>query len=197
MELKDIEDFFKKVENLYIIGLFFAAVILLYITVIGVSVLIMVNDKTYSEEEIKIDNVKKIMQDIIDRNNIIMYVLIGFLGFMALGISYFAYNKNKNMSDAFKALTDNKFTLSILLVLIFVMVAMNSFCKYIQDMPDKVIKQLNEDDKYKSWSKSEKSATANDELTNQGLAMSIAGSMASAIVIVLIVIFFKDRKPSA
>ena len=138
MELKDIEDFFKKVENLYIIGLFFAAVILLYITVIGVSVLIMVNDKTYSEEEIKIDNVKKIMQDIIDRNNIIMYVLIGFLGFMALGISYFAYNKNKNMSDAFKALTDNKITLSILLVLIIVMFAINSLCKYIQD-----IKSLN------------------------------------------------------
>ncbi len=138
MELKDIEDFFKKVENLYIIGLFFA-VILLYITVIGVSVLFMVNDKTYSEEEIKIDNVKKIMQDIIDRNNIIMYVSIGFLGFMALVISYFAYNKNKNMSDAFKALTDNKITLSILLVLIIVMLfAINSLCKYIQD-----IKSLN------------------------------------------------------
>ena len=126
-----------EVEHLYIIG-FFAAVILLYITVIGVSVLIMVNDKTYSEEEIKIDNVKKIMQDIIDRNNIIMYVLIGFLGFMALGISYFAYNKNKNMSDAFKALTDNKITLTILLVLIIVMFAINSLCKYIQD-----IKSLN------------------------------------------------------
>jgi len=127
-----------EVEHLYIIG-FFAAVILLYIIVIGVSVLIMVNDKTYSEEEIKIDNVKKIMQDIIDRNNIIMYVLIGFLGFMALGISYFAYNKNKNMSDAFKALTDNKITLSILLVLIIVMFAINSLCKYIQD-----IKSLND-----------------------------------------------------
>ena len=126
-----------EVEHLYIIG-FFAAVILLYIIVIGVSVLIMVNDKTYSEEEIKIDNVKKIMQDIIDRNNIIMYVLIGFLGFMALGISYFAYNKNKNMSDAFKALTDNKITLTILLVLIIVMFAINSLCKYIQD-----IKSLN------------------------------------------------------
>jgi len=196
MELKDIEDFFKKVENLYIIGLFFAAVILLYITVIGVSVVFMVTDKAYSEE-VETENVTKTMQDIIDRNNIIMYVLIGFLGVMILGIGGFAYNKNKNMSDAFKALTDNKFTLSVLLVLIFVMVAMNSFCKYIQDMPDKVIKQLNEDDKYKNWSKSEKSATANDELTNQGLAMSIAGSMASAIVIVLIVIFFKDRKPSA
>ena len=194
MELKDIEDFFKKVENLYIIGLFFAAVILLYITVIGVSIVFMVTDKTYSEE-VETGNVKKTMQDIIDRNNIVMYVLIGVLSVAVLGIGGFAYSKNKNMSDSLNALADNKFTLSILLVLIVVMVAMNSFCKYIQDMPEKVIKQLNEDDKYKNWSESEKSATANDELTNQGLAMSIAGSMASAIVIVLIVLFFKDKKP--
>jgi len=193
MELKDIEDFFKKVENLYIIGLFFALVILLYITVIGVSIVFMVTDKTYSEE-VETKNVTKTMQDIIDRNNIVMYVLIGFLSVAVIGIGGFAYSKNKNMSDILNALADNKFTLSILLVLIAVMVAMIFFCKYIQDMPDKVIKQLNEDDKYKNWSDSEKSATANDELTNQGLAMSIAGSMASAVVLVLIVLFFKDKK---
>ena len=55
--------------------------------------------------------------------------------------------------------------------------------------------EISNKDEYKNWSESEKSATANDELTNQGLAMSIAGSMASAIVIVLIVLFFKDKKP--
>ena len=147
MELKDIEDFFKKVENLYIIGLFFAAVILLYITVIGVSVVFMVTDKAYSEE-VETDNVTKTMQDIIDRNNIIMYVLIGFLGFMALVISYLVYSKSKesrergeiqniNMSDIFKALTNVKYIFSLVL-LIIVMVAINSLCKYIQD-----IKSLN------------------------------------------------------
>ena len=148
MELKDIEDFFKKVENLYIIGLFFALVILLYITVIGVSIVFMVTDKTYSEE-VETDNVKKTMQDIIYKNNIVMYVLIGVLSVAVIGIGGFAYSKNKNLSDIWNALADNKFTLSILLVLIAVMVAMIFFCKYIQDMPDKVIKQLNEDDKYK------------------------------------------------
>jgi len=146
MQIEDIKEFFGNVEN---IRLFFAAVIflLLYITVIGISVLIMVNDKTYSEE-VKIDNVKKIMQDIIDRNNIIMYVLIGFLGFMALVISYLVYSKSKesrergeiqniNMSDIFKALTNVKYIFSLVL-LIIVMVAINSLCKYIQD-----IKSLN------------------------------------------------------
>ena len=114
MEFKDIEKFL----NLYNIGLFFAVVILLYITVIGALIVSIVNDKTYSEE-VKTGNVKKTMQDIIHINSIVIYVLIGLFIVVFFGFGGFA-----------------KFTLSALIVSIAVMVAMNSLCKYIRDIKE-------------------------------------------------------------
>ena len=132
MEFKDIEDFFKKVENFlnfYNIGLFFAVVILLYITVIGALIVSIVNDKTYTEE-VKTGNVKKIMQNIIDINNIVIYVLFG------LFITVFGIVALINKENTLNALVDNKFTLLVLIVSIAVMVAMNSLCKYIKDIKE-------------------------------------------------------------
>ena len=63
---------------------------------------------------------------------------------------------------------------------------MTLFFDYVKRIPDTVIAD-------KNISSDDKSAAANDELTIQGLAMSIAGSIASVIVIALIVHFFYNK----
>jgi len=187
----DIENIFKK--NLYGIGLVLFAIVFLYITYIGISIISTVTDKTDNEEK-ENEDIKKHMDNIIEMNNIFMYILIGITVIWLIVIIGFAYKTNKNVLLTLKELLNNKVTLLLLLVLIVFIIIMNSFCNYIKNISENIIKQLNEDDKYKNWSLFEKSATANDELTNQGLAISISGSVASTVAIVLIVNFLYDKK---
>ena len=182
MEIKDIESFFSNIENSYVIGLFFALVVLLYITVTGIIIISTVTDKNANEEQETL-NIKKIMDASKDTTWTIMLV---FIGILLLTIFYFIYcyfNYNKNFIES---LTNNKFTLSLLVVLCGVSWLMTLFFDYVKRIPDTVIAD-------KNISSDDKSAAANDELTIQGLAMSIAGSIASVIVIALIVHFFYNK----
>jgi len=178
MNLTAIENFLNNAENLYIIILFTLLAITIYISVIGISTLVMVTDITYNESE-ELNNVNIIMKRIETINNYILYVTGGFLVVLFLfNIIPVLFNKeNKNKSQTMLNNLRNMSSIFVLLVIVIVVVLiMNAICNNIKNIA------TNSD------------GTANDKLSIQGMYMSIFGIIASVILIVAIYLFFSKKQ---
>lgn len=186
MELKDIEKFLNNVENLYMITLFTLLIITVYVSVIGISTIFMVTDVKPSEVE-ETKNVVIIMDKIKRVNNIILYyVCIGLLLILVGGTIAFVYtNKSIDSKDKFSTVLTklrNMVSIFVLIgIIMTVMFVMNAICDNIKSIADTKSNDF------------EVNATANDNLTIQGLYMSIFGIIASMILIVALYVYFVNK----
>jgi hypothetical protein len=180
MNLKTIENFLNNAENLYIVILFTLLAITIYVSVIGISTLVMVTDIAYNESE-ELNNVNIIMKRIETINNYILYVTGGFLVILLLFITIpVLFNKeNKNKSQTILDNLRNMSSIFVLLAIVIVVVLiMNAICNNIKNI---------------ATNNSNGDGTANDKLSIQGMYMSIFGIIASVILIVAIYLFFSKK----
>jgi hypothetical protein len=185
MELKDIEKFLNNAENLYLIILFTLLIITVYVSVIGISTIFMVTDVTQPEVQ-ETKNVVIIMDQIKTVNNYILFSLVGILLLLGGVTGTLVYlNKSIDSKDKFSTVLSNlRKLLSIFVligVVITVMLVMNAICDNIKSIADTKDTDV------------EVNAKANDNLTIQGLYMSIFGIIASMILIVALYVYFVNK----
>jgi hypothetical protein len=182
---KDVEKFLNNVENLYLITLFTLLIITVYVSVIGISTIFMVTDVNQPEVQ-ETKNVIIIMDKIKTVNNYILYGLIGVL-LLLVGVTATLVYTNKTIDSKDKLSTigtklRNMISIFILIgIVITVMLVMNAICDNIKSIADTKSSDV------------EINAKANDNLTIQGLYMSIFGIIASIILIVALYVYFVNK----
>ena len=182
---KDVEKFLINVENLYLITLFTLLIITVYVSVIGISTIFMVTDVNQHEVQ-ETKNVVIIMDQIKTVNNYILYGCIGFLLFLVgLNGGLVYMNKSIDSKDKFSTVLTklrNMVSIFVLIgIVITVMMAMNAICDNIKSIADTKSSDV------------EVNAKANDNLTIQGLYMSIFGIISSMILIVALYVYFVNK----
>ena len=183
MDLKTIEKFLGNAENLYVIILFTLISISIYVSVIGISTINMVTDIKQSESS-ETNNVKLIMEQINIINWYILYTILGLIGLIAVIIIATNVDITKKTVNGSKIISDGRNMMNIFILLLIVCViigVMILICNRIKNIADKNSTDF------------EINATANDELTVQGMYMSVFGITASVILIIAIYLFFVKK----
>jgi len=185
MELKDIEKILNNADNLYLIIVFTLLIITVYVFVIGISTTFMVTDVNQPEVQ-ETKNVVIIMDQIKTVNNYILFSLVGIL-VLLVGVTIALVYTNKSIDSKDKistVLANLRKLLSIFVligVVITVMLSINAICDNIKSIADTKSSDV------------EVNANANDNLTIQGLYMSIFGIITSMILIVALYVYFVNK----
>lgn len=169
-----IEKILDSSEYLYLITLIFLLIITILVSVIGISCLNMVTNIEYTESG-EANNIIIIMDSIIQKINVFLYILFVILVGCIVYIAYQKYYKNPITTSIYY----------FILLILFIGAISGVMLKLCNDIKTTVDTKSTDNEIY---------ATANDKITVQSTVMSTLGVASSLVLFYALYVFYKDKK---
>lgn len=169
-----IEKILDSSEYLYLITLIFLLIITILVSVIGISCLNMVTNIEYTESG-EANNIIIIMDSIIQKIMVFLYILLTFLVGCIVYIAYQKYYKNPITTSIYY----------FILLFLFIGAISGVMLKICNDIKTTVDTKSTDN---------EINATANDKITVQSAVMSTLGVASSLVLFYALYVFYKDKK---
>ena len=169
-----IEKILDSSEYLYLITLIFLLIITILVSVIGISCLNMVTNIEYTESG-EANNIIIIMDSIIQKIMVFLYILLTFLVGCIVYIAYQKYYKNPITTSIYY----------FILLILFIGAISGVMLKICNDIKTTVDTKSTDN---------EINATANDKITVQSAVMSTLGVASSLVLFYALYVFYKDKK---